>query len=267
MATALGELYRDGLPSIVGREAFVSGKKLRDKIGSEYLNMVFAWSPTIKDGNDFIKAIRNYDHIVTQYRRDDKRLISRSFAYDDVRTTSNQVTTNTTPSVWGNVGPNGNQISQGRRTTFTKTVEKRWFSGVFSYDLDKATVGKTVAELDHLYGVVPDTETLWQLTPWSWLVDWFGNTRQTLSNMDAFRLYGLVMPWGYVMREVVSTVETTWEGTYKQGTLTIPLVLKDKIVFRTRQRRQATPYGFGIDWTGFNGQQIAILAALGITRV
>jgi hypothetical protein len=269
MATALGDLYRDGLPALPTRTEGkrTSEGKLNGNIGSEYLNLVFGWSPTIKDGKDFIKAIRNYDHIVTQYERDNKRLIRRGFTFDEKRDTTVSVVPVTTPGVWGAVGPNGNQISQGKRVTYTTTVEKTWFSGVFSYDLDKACVGKTIAELDHLYGVVPDEETLWNLTPWSWLADWFTNTGNVLGNMDAFALYGLVMPWGYIMHEVTTTVNTTWEGTYKQGTKVIPLFLKDSVVFKTQQRRQATPYGFGISWDGLNASQIAILAALGISRV
>jgi len=43
LSQALGELYRDGIPSLPGRQD--------GNVGSEYLNLQFGWSPTISDGS------------------------------------------------------------------------------------------------------------------------------------------------------------------------------------------------------------------------
>jgi hypothetical protein len=107
---------------------------------------------------------------------------------------------------------------------------------------------------------------LWQLTPWSWLVDWFVNARDVTRNLSAFYLDGLVMPHGYVMSDTRTVKEFTLNLQFRDGLSWYPVTLFDRVEYRCRQRVQATPFGFGLSWTGFNPFRLSILAALGISR-
>jgi hypothetical protein len=258
LSVAIGELYRDGLPSLPGSRG--------GNLGDEYLNLQFGWSPTIQDGRSFINAIRNQDSILEQYTRDSGKRIRRRYELPKEVTSSSVVTTGV--AVGGNLGaiPNGNQLTAtGTRTVNTQTIRRVWFDGVFSYYIPPDIVGRTVKDLDKAYGIEPDLNTAWNLTPWSWLFDWFTNAGVVLKNLNNFLMNGLVMPWGYVMCETTTTVETSWSGQ-RNAPPWVPLTLVDKVQYRTKQRRRANPYGFGVDMGSLNAFQISILAALGLSH-
>lgn len=258
LSVALGELIHDGLPSLPGRGEGAGN------VGSEYLNMQFAWSPTISDGESFIKAIREHDTILRQFVRNSGRLVRRRYDYPVDRKVSVVVQDNASPG--GFQLPTGQQVQLGKLTTTTRTVTKSWFSGAFTYTLPKSALGRTIAELDKVYGLVPGPSTAWNLTPWSWLVDWFSNAGDVMRNLDAFLTNGLIMPYGYIMSDIFEITESLWEGNARFNGTWKPLALSDYVVKRTRQRRQANPFGFGVSWDGLSVFQTSILAALGISR-
>jgi len=266
IVTAYGELLRDGLPSIPGwsTKHGPKGQPLGN-IGEEYLNLQFAWSPTIQDGRNFIAAIRHHDTILDQYLRDAGRLVRRKLVGPS---TTNSTTTVQTSQAMGSIGtaPNGIQSSLGKVTTHTRTESHMQFSGAFAYSLPDSALGVRIAELDKLYGLSPGLENVWALTPWSWLFDWFFDAGSVINNLQAFLSNGEVMPYGYVVYRATSHVDITWEGTIRQGTQNVPFLVTGSYDATTTKRRGATPYGFGLTWNGFNPFQLSILAALAITR-
>jgi hypothetical protein len=96
---------------------------------------------------------------------------------------------------------------------------------------------------------------LWELTPFSWLVDWFVNVGVVIDNHRVFDELGQVMNFGYVMcreeRLTTSVIRTTDGRTFSSQ-------------FRgIRQRRErASPFGFGIDEGALSAFQLSILGAL-----
>jgi hypothetical protein len=261
LSQALGELIHDGLPSLPGKGG--------GNIGNEYLNQQFEWSPTISDGRSFIKSIRDYDAIAHQYVRDSGRMVRRRYDFPIIRTSST-----TTSSPYGIVGITGAPAVPGQMVnlgTMTKTVTtevRTWFEGTFTYLLPSNALLRTVQVLDKAYGLVPGPDTAWALTPWSWLVDWFSNAGDVMRNLNAFTEQGLVMPYGYVMTDQISTTEYFLQCGVadKSGTIR-PYNSAELVIARSRQRRRANPFGFGLTMGGLSPFQISILAALGIALV
>jgi len=107
-------------------------------------------------------------------------------------------------------------------------------------------------------------ETLWDLTPWSWAVDWFSSFGDVLHNVGDWAKDGLVMKYGYVMEHSSVTDAYTWAGPSGFISRVNPTPLT--VVSETKQRRKATPFGFGLTWSAFTKRQAAILVALGITK-
>jgi hypothetical protein len=90
------------------------------------------------------------------------------------------------------------------------------------------------------------------------------NIGSNIANYSAFQQDGLVMRYGYVMRHVRATRILTSQGTvFKSGPST-PVVTTYQVV--RKDRVQATPYGFGLNPSGFTAKQWAILGALGLSR-
>jgi len=149
-----------------------------------------------------------------------------------------------------------------------REVEKRrWFSGAFTYyiPMGENNISRAIRSLqlaNHLYGVALTPEVLWNLTPWSWATDWFANTGDILANASNAMMYGQILRYGYVMETTITTDTYTRECPDFMGGEVFHTVLRRT----TKQRVKASPFGFGIDWDGFDAYQLSILAALGITR-
>jgi hypothetical protein len=133
------------------------------------------------------------------------------------------------------------------------------------YHLPEGILGRTVAELDRAYGVVPGDTTLWNLTPWSWLADWFSNAGNVMQNIDAFLQNSLIMPYGYICHDITEEYQADWSGSVNRNGWS-PMTLSDYVVKHSYTRQQANPFGFGLSWDGLSLFQLSILAALGISR-
>lgn len=86
-----------------------------------------------------------------------------------------------------------------------------------------------------------------------------------MNNISLFTNDGLVMRYGYVMEH--RRVENHYRlyGIRLAG-MQEDLRLEQKFGRETKARVRASPFGFGLSFDGFTPRQMAILAALGITR-
>lgn len=256
LSTSAAELLREGLPSLPGNAG---------NLGGEYLNIMFGYLPLVGDAQGLTNTARNHDALLRQFERDSGRRIRRRYEFPpDTSISENIVRTGIVPGLLG-LSPSG-LVTTGRHVR-TKVFERKvWFEGAFTYHLPQTGWRRTAAELDHLYGVKPGTDTLWELMPYSWLVDYFTNVGDVMKNITAFTQDGLVMPYGYLMCEQKVEHEETWTGPMRFGAWR-DTTISAKITHVTQQRRLANPFGFGVESGGLSGRQVSILAALGISRM
>jgi len=121
------------------------------------------------------------------------------------------------------------------------------------------------SEAEKLLGLPLTPDVVWELTPWSWAIDWFSNAGSVISNVSAFKLGGLVMRYGYIMEE--TTITDTYSmasAGFLDDTGPVP---PSTITYTVKRRREANPFGFGLSWDGLSPSQMLITAALGITRL
>jgi len=271
LSVALAEVYRDGLPKRPGVAAWENRANLARGAGDEYLNAVFGWLPLVSDIKAVAKAAANQDKFWRQYQRDAGRVVRRGYGFPSQKTTTLLSTaSNRTPAPTTNLFVDK---SKGTYTLTRRTTRDVWFSGAFTYYLPKAedmgAKGKrwfnALQKLRVVYGLTLDPEVVWNLAPWSWAADWFANTGDVLSNISDIMTDGLVMHYGYVMEHVVECDEHSLVG-YRPFKGTLDHDLKLYVVRETKQRLRASPYGFGLTWDSFSPRQLAILAALGVTR-
>jgi hypothetical protein len=117
-----------------------------------------------------------------------------------------------------------------------------------------------------ILGVDLDLEVIWNLSPWSWAVDWFSNAGDVISNVNSMVEDGLIMRYGYIMETTM--VSDTYTRKYQdqfyngQGKCDSFVTL----VTETKIRRRANPFGFGLTWDGLSTFQKSIIAALGISK-
>jgi hypothetical protein len=266
-SVSLAELYREGLPNLIGSSL------LKDRVGffrglaGDYLSYQFGWKPIVSDLKAAAKAIMDQESILQQLERDSGRDVHRKRSLPsevvDVREFSN-----------GQTYPSGiqNYFFDGMpwfRITERQT-RTQWFSGCYTYHFEPdrmSEVSRIATEARHLYGLELTPEVVWNLAPWSWLVDWITNVGTVFHNVSAFQQDGLVLRYGYVMEQNSRKYERVNLVKPLQGTtLGHPPYSRDVFSGERKMRRKATPFGFGLLESSFSIRQWAILAALGITR-
>lgn len=268
LAVAIGELFKEGLPSLMGTLL-----KKKGGLAGEYLNYTFGIAPLIREINSVARAIIDLDKHVNQLYRDSGKLVRRKFAFDTVTSTSSTSTPGVLPDidaisaymfVGGMTGARAG--IQKIDTTITK---KQWFEGAFTYHFVPPVSGdqwdRLVKGALHVLGLRLSVSTFWDLMPWSWLIDWHVNAGDIITNVTNAQQYGQVMPYGYMMEKTIVRTEYTLTGPAFKPTIPggpFSLVTLDV----TKKRIQASPYGFGVSWDGYSPYQLSVLAALGITR-
>lgn len=268
VANFLGELKEDGLPS------FRSATLMRDRVGffknlgSDYLAVEFGWKPFLSDLRKFWLAARDSHKILGQYERDSGKLIRRRYRFPTER--SAVVTSLGMSTPLPVFDTRMYSVSQGPHVLTTEKSVDMWFSGAYTYYLARgnshyAKMQRYAQEADKLLGLRVTPEVLWELEPWSWLVDWISNFGDVISNVTRFSHDGLVMHHGYIMAEYRQVDHRAVSGIILKNGTVLP-TLTQSFGTTTKIRRKASPYGFGLDTGTFTSRQWAILAALGMTK-
>jgi hypothetical protein len=267
---ALGETLLDKRLSVPGIQGWRRRTEVAKAAGSEYLSAVFGWLPLVRDMKNTAQSIKDGNTIMENYRSASGTLVHREFAFDDIVDSSEVIvnpSARCTYSAVTNVVPlNG---TAAPITLKTESHTKRWFSGAFTYtsggnsDLQRCT--SINSEADKLFGLSLTPDIVWELTPWSWAIDWVSNAGDVISNATSFALAGLVMKYGYIMEETSTTWTYSMPSTGINGVKGSP---PDCVFTKvTKRRREANPFGFGLTWEGLSPTQLAITAALGITHL
>lgn len=257
----LGEL-REGLPKAPLTTLLRKGGSAKS-LADEFLNLEFGIKPLLADLNAMVASFEAADATWQQVERDAGRHIRRRYRFPDVRTTaSSSVPSYGFPAV-------STSLYQRRGVLSTETVTTRstWFSGAFRYSLPKSDWGhfRTQArKWRNLYGLSPDPMTLWNLTPWTWLADWFVSVTPIMDYLGYSLFDGLALQYGYLMEHKTSIKSYVLTGVRLMGS---PELQSSRVeVLDTKRRVQALPYGFGLRWEDLSPKQLSILAALGISR-
>ncbi len=262
-SVGLAEFFREGVPKMVGATVLKARAEFFKAIGDEYLSYQFGWLPLISDIKSAAKAIIESEKILKQLVRDSGQPVRRSASLP-----SSYDRTETSFGDFYPDGPWSNQTGPGNVTVTRGIYRKTWFDGCFTYHFDPGSlsdVSRIATEARLLYGLELNPEVLWNLAPWSWLVDWVTNVGSILHNVSAFQNDGLVMPYGYAMDHSIMTVDKTI-GPFNLGSTPNCFSSLTTTVER-KERIKATPFGFGLLDSSFTNRQWAILAALGITRL
>jgi hypothetical protein len=282
LATFLGEFAQAGLPKITG-ESMLSIRDRTDvlrKVGDEYLNHVFGWLPLISDLKDMLYSVQNSYKLIEQLNRDSGKYVRRSYAFPAIKTSEffgdfpSQVQhlgySSNTSWLYSGTFPSDREQAAQATVNVTETSSQRiYFNGAYTYYLplgdsllDKLYRYSQYAE--KLLGLRLTPDVLWELAPWSWLVDWFSNIGEIISNATLFSSDNLVLRYGYLTRISETKRMYALSGPHFRDGPSGPF-FSQYIRFRM-ERVKATPFGFGVDLGTLTPQQWAILAALFMTK-
>lgn len=252
----VGEL-RAGLPQIP-LKALAKQRKLRN-VGGEYLNVQFGLMPTISDLQNFYEALLD-----PKLRAAIKHQLNEEHR---VRKTIDKGTTSSSRPL---TGTEMSSMPSAHSSGITGTLETRqsyriWSSCSFAY-YQVTELQRLIDDLDRQLGglgVVPKAIDMWNLMPWSWLIDWFTNINHVITNLSYLGRDGLYLQRGYIMGTFEDVEITTQRRTF----MSTPISTTGVRTFERKYRVRASPFGFGLTWKDFDPFQLSILGALGVSRM
>lgn len=266
LATMLGELRSEGLPSIVGASSLRDRSLRARNAGGEYLNAEFGWRPLVNDVLSLAHAICDSDELLRKYEQESGKLLHRRYTFPDEITTEWSETSDGTANRPVPAIRTAYWSGTGTLKTVKYTRIRRWFSGAFTYYLaPQGSLARAEQLAAKRLGTRITPEVLWNLAPWTWAADWVSNIGDVIHNVSAFANDGLVMPYAYMMKE--STISMTYfHSGAKTKRYGLDVACWQELETKRKQRRRATPYGFGLDPINFTNRQWAILGALGLSK-
>lgn len=278
----LGEL-REGLPSLVPsvlRRRASAAKGL----GDDYLNAQFGWIPLVTELRNAAKALADAtNQLANQGQRVHRRYSIPGITQADSFSSSGSIglaLTNNGNNA-GELGLTGPFFSTSTSSTmsgqytYAKTrSSSRWFEGEFSsfYPLgfDPSDYMSRLSVLMN-WRITPST--LYELAPWTWLVDWSLRIADSIRANEIHANDLLVMHYGYAMETAVYTTSMNWRTTSgptpsNPSWSGLPLRGGTFATTTYKKRLRANPYGFRVGGgSSLTSGQLAILGALGLTKL
>lgn len=242
-------------------------------LGNNYLAYQFGWKPFLSDLRKWYKSIIKVDRRIAQLKRDNGQYIKREGTlFSDVEQNTSEVAARLNNNIYGV------PFKSGTIRDDVTTSTRCWFSARFKYyipGLNHPTLGKARA-IQELWDLKITPEQVWELIPFSWLVDWFTNTGDLISNLMSQIEDNLVAKYAYVMLEktvhterVASLTHSVVTGDYLSGYPTQCNYSRPSCTqrYNTKIRAAASPFGFNADFDSLTGYQTSILSALGLSRL
>jgi hypothetical protein len=238
-------------------------------LGNLHLGIQFGWFATVRDAQNIIKAQRELQKRVRQLLRDNGKPVRRRITLADA--VSDPVIT--TGTSYGALAPTLATQFYATQPTWRQTdwtTDRIWASARFRYWLPPGPrdIDWTRNMLGRIYGLKPTPSVLYNAIPWSWLVDWFSNLGDTISNLEAGVADRLAADYFYVMRERTMRREYNVRATlydYDLNRVKVDLTSYGSRVHKTRIL--GDPFGWQTSENNLSAMQLSILGALGLSRL
>jgi hypothetical protein len=238
-------------------------------IGSYYLGLQFGWKPLLNDIVKLYYLQRNVEKRITQLLRDNGKPVRRRVnLYSNVTELAKLTTTGY--NIWEPILNTYYYRGDPSSTLTSTTTDRVWASARFRYWLPPGPrdVRWRSSLKRELMGLTPSPSTVYNLVPWSWLVDYFSNVGDVIENLSAGVSDRLAADYFYVMREATRTQR-------RQATIKLHDTDGNPVTFHgssqvqrfEKSRIKGNPFGVTASEESLTGMQWSILGALGLSKL
>lgn len=233
-------------------------------IGSAYVGAEFGWRPLLQDfQNMLIAGSKVEERLQRLLKNNGKPVRGRAFVTQVSETTllqRDEGSVGIVYSTWPWYDPVVPKPTSAGYFSITKLYTRRvWFSGEFQYWLrDLDTPGKMLQLKLKLLGLEMTPKLLWDLTPWSWLVDWFSNVGDLIDNAVETIPERQVARYAYIMGDTRRYY--TYAGSDGKHSA------QATKVFVTKRRMPADRFGLAAA-SNLSLRQAFLLGMLGLQRI
>lgn len=243
----------------------IKGSSLK-RIGNDWLSINFGWLPFVKDLKDTYDTYRGLNSYLEKLKRENGQWVHchgtvlKEIGGEELIKTKN--VSYDRYAFWPNLSgfSNLSSSSPGRALIYKTEQKRAWFSALMRYWIPDISAPKWKLRAFGLDKLTPSMA--WELTPWSWLADYFSNAGDVIANLSSAN--EVVAKNACVMGR--RTVAIRVEDTATASTYTLPRTVNFYYEYEVKARQQATPFGFSFTWDTLSPRQKAILAALGMSR-
>lgn len=257
LGVALGEARE--LPRLL--QARLAGIK---SISDLYLAAQFGWRPLLSDIVDMLNFVERASNQIDFILNNIGKPLHRSYSIpqvttEDVLYSSSGTTECWSTPAWGYTYFGGSPDYGLYSNTLKLSLQTRvWGSGMFVFYFNNGRIPERPEIMGKLLGLALTPSLAWELIPWSWLIDWYSNFGEILSNLSAEVADNQVSIYAYAMKETWR--EYTWTST--DGYIATSVSKR----YASKVRERINPFGLSSYSSSLNDYQKGILAALAISR-
>nr|UJQ85434.1 MAG: hypothetical protein 1 [Leviviridae sp.] len=247
---------------------------LSDRAG-EYLAIQFGLLPLVGAAKDFLDAWKDEEKNLRQILKDAGKPVRRRGYLMKSTVVDSDVTSSSGASHNPSMAPvhvTACYAPGHGRTDKQVTTREVWFSGQSRYYLPEGPHTEDyIRQLKkRLYGSRLTASTIWNLLPWSFLADYFVGLGHFLKALDPSGVGdNFIIDYAYIMdtKKVQYTMDL-WETTYSSRTSATQIVRARRVKTQSEKVRcNASIFGWGINQSDLSDKQLAILSALGASRL
>jgi len=233
------------------------------KLGDRYLEYQFGWRPFVNDVQSLLfnarRISKQVDFILANIGKPIRR---RLLVKEDVQ---NEIFLNRTGYPYSGCWATNDILSGKPRISSqwyhkgeVRTITKVVFSGEFVYSFTDRIPSRKELEL-RLRGFEFTPSTVWELIPWSWLIDWFSNVGDVIHNLSREVADEQHTTYAYIQKHTRRDYKWSGcDGYYR------PSVIRQ---FDTKVREATHPFGLALDRDSLTGSQKLIIAALADQKI
>jgi hypothetical protein len=293
---ALLELARGDIPSVfrglqesltlITRMKAAGIKDAAQAVGSGYLNNVFGWTPILRDVDSAIKTLLVLDSMLfpeDSTRRNVRRVLSTrgGISEDPVglwlgpplaaqSTLANSFLVNDLKFSGLGFSQTSAGVAQPAQTSVLEEISV-WTTARFNTTArPSATNNGYLDKAIDLLGLELTPEVLWQVTPWSWLIDWFSNMGTVIGNLSTLGLSNTILNYAYSTARLKTSVGVQVMPRVQSSGSNVITAFGGDFFFSYNMdykvRVAASPFGFDVSLGSLSASQWAILTALGLAR-
>lgn len=243
--------------------AFNPTKTIRNMswLSNQNLAMQFGWLPLMRDLEKCYDAYQKANDELARIRKENGQWVHHGGTVATGGGCVQLGTCSITPGPTGySLPPEG--TTQG--PVYVSWGYRVWFSAWFKYYIEDFDAPLTRFRLGtRIWGLNNTPTIVWNLLPWSWLVDWFSNLGDNIDNLVP--IDGLVARMPCIMRHCWTRYDGEVRQRFKEpnGSFVTHQASNFKLI-ETKGRAVASPFGFGLSGKDLSARQLSILASLGV---
>jgi hypothetical protein len=286
LAITILELLSGDVPSVlknIQRHIFEL-QSLKRTAGSDWLNVQFGWVPLFQDIRNTIEVLMKLHMLLMggdDYRRTrggdlgtwariadttNSRVVAFASPLDPTNTSVPFFSRYTTGGVPQLAPPQivGGRWSRSTRIKADFRFSARYHNGALPNSKERGFLERATETL----GLEVTPAVLWELTPWTWLLDWGSNLGSIASNLSLLDWSNVLLDYAYLTFVVESTGSISVDLPSRSNGVVVYDSTHISQGFKSIEkiREQASPVGFSVSWGGLDPFQLSILAALGMSR-